>query len=50
MKQNVGSIDRVARVVLGILIVMWGILKMNWWGVVGIVLFATGVVGWCGLY
>ena len=50
MKPNVGAADRVIRVILGIAIIAWGIMAKNWWGAIGIVPLATGVIGWCALY
>lgn len=55
--KNVCGIDRAARVVVGLLIIAFGIFKLfggGPWGyiiiVVGIIMFATGAVGRCGLY
>ena len=51
MHTNVGSIDRVARVLLGSLLlslVFFG--PHTWLGLLGIVPLVTGVVGFCPLY
>lgn len=55
MKANVGSIDRVFRVVAGIvLLVLVFVLKSEdglWlWGLIGIVPLATGLMNWCPTY
>lgn len=50
MKQNVGGVDRVVRIVLGLLLVFPGYQYSIWLAVIGAILLATGVVGWCGLY
>jgi len=50
MKANVGGIDRIARVILGVVIIAAGLYFRSWWGAIGIVLFATGIIGYCGLY
>lgn len=50
MKKNVGSIDKVARVIIGLVIIALGILYQSWWGLVGIVPLFTSVVGWCPIY
>lgn len=53
MKQNVGTVDRVIRVVAGlILLSLVFILEGNarWWGLVGLLPLATGLMGWCALY
>ncbi len=49
--QNEGSIDRIARVVVGA-----GILSLVFvgpqtpWGWIGLIPLGTGVAGWCPLY
>ncbi len=51
MKQNVGGVDRLVRMVLGAILVGYGSLSMMWWLVaVGIVVFLTGVMRFCALY
>jgi len=53
MKANVGTADRVIRIVVGL--VLLGLVfvldgNARWWGLVGLVPLATGLVGWCALY
>lgn len=50
MKANVGSVDRIIRIVIGIIILAVGFQYRSWWGLIGIVPLATGIVGFCGLY
>jgi len=52
MIQNVGGIDRVARILAGLaLIVLAAVNQVGSWGwVVGAVVLATGVFSFCGLY
>jgi hypothetical protein len=53
MKHNVGTVDRVIRIVAGLVILsLIFILEGNarWWGLVGLLPLATGLVGWCALY
>ena len=50
MKQNVGSIDRIIRLIVGIVIIVVGVILNSWWGLIGVLIFLTGLVGWCGLY
>ncbi len=53
---NVGSIDRVARIVIGILLLAFAIplgfpqTGWNWVGWIGIVPLATAVFGFCPAY
>lgn len=51
MKSNVGGIDRVLRIVVGlVLIVLAATGTVGWWGWLGIVPLFTGLVGWCPPY
>jgi len=50
MKRNVGGADRAIRIAAGIVIIAIGFYCKSWWGLVGIVPLATGIVGFCGLY
>ena len=53
MNRNVGTVDRTIRIVAGlILLSLVFILDGNarWWGLVGLLPLATGLVGWCALY
>lgn len=50
MKKNVGSLDKVLRWVIGLVIIALGILFQSWWGLIGILLLLTGSIGWCPLY
>jgi len=51
MKANVGSIDRSARIVVGLGLVgaaVAGVVPA--WGYIGLVPLATGLMGWCPAY
>lgn len=54
MKGNVGTIDRIIRVVLGLVLIGLGVFVRGgafWWlAVIGAVSLVTGAVGFCGLY
>ncbi|MCB1865920.1 MAG: DUF2892 domain-containing protein [Chromatiales bacterium] len=50
MSANVGGIDRVLRIVVGLAIIGWGIYAKNWWGAVGAIPLVTALIGWCPLY
>lgn len=51
MKTNVGGIDRIARVVLGlVLLALTFTGTIGVWGWIGIVLIATAALGFCPLY
>ena len=50
MKHNVGSIDRLLRIILGLLIAMLGVVFDSWWGLIGVIPLATGLFSFCPLY
>ena len=56
MSANVGTIDRIARVVLGLALIAFALgyiapgTGWNWVGWIGVVPILTAVVGWCPLY
>ena len=53
MKTNVGTIDKVLRIVVGLaLLSLFFVLEgqARWWSLVGLVPLLTGVVGVCPLY
>ena len=50
MKHNVGGIDCIARLLVCIGIVGWGVYEQNWWGAIGIIPLFTAVTGLCLAY
>ena len=50
MKRNVGPTDRIIRIIVGTVIILIGAIFNSWWGLIGIPVFLTGIIGWCGLY
>ena len=51
MKHNVGGIDRVLRVVVGLVLIgLAATGTAGWWGWLGVVPLATGALGWCPPY
>ncbi|MDX5332554.1 MAG: DUF2892 domain-containing protein [Gammaproteobacteria bacterium] len=54
MTINMGSIDRIIRGIVGIvllaLIVVFPEATWRWWGLIGIVPLATAIIGWCPAY
>lgn len=51
MEKNVGSIDRIARIVLGlVLISLVFVGPQTPWGWIGVVPLLTALVGWCPAY
>lgn len=50
MKANVGGIDKILRIVVGLAVIGWGVYAQNWWGALGAIPLFTGILGWCPAY
>jgi hypothetical protein len=49
--KNVGGIDKILRIVIGLALIAWVLfLGGPVWAWVGVVPLATGLMGWCPLY
>ena len=46
MKSNVGGIDRILRIVVGLGLVAWAVMGGPVWAWIGVVPVATGALGW----
>ncbi len=47
---NVGSTDRVIRIILALAIFGAGYYFQSWWGLVGLVPLVTAFIRWCPAY
>jgi hypothetical protein len=51
MKTNVGNIDRILRIVIGLVLIALTLTgTIGVWGWIGVVLIATAAMGFCPLY
>jgi hypothetical protein len=50
MKRNMGSADRIIRIIVGFGVIAAGVYYQSWLGVIGVVPLATALVGWCPAY
>mgnify|MGYP003532085325 FL=1 len=50
MKTNVGKIDRIFRMVLGLSLLIWGYMSQNWLGAIGLIPLFTAFFRWCPAY
>lgn len=50
VSRNIGTVDRVVRIVAGLAIIGWGVYAQNWWGAIGAVPLLTALIGWCPAY
>ncbi len=51
MKLNVGGMDRIARIAIGVVLIGLTLTgNIGAWGWLGVVPLATGAIGWCPPY
>ncbi len=50
MTANVGGIDKILRISTGAIVILLGLIYSSWWGLVGVVLVATGFLNFCPVY
>lgn len=51
MKTNIGNLERGIRIVAGlVLVVLAATGTVGWWGWLGLLPMATGLMGWCPPY
>ena len=50
MHLNVGGIDQILRIVLGVVICTIGVIYNNWWRLVGLIPLVTVTMSWCPIY
>lgn len=51
MTKNEGSLDRIARIAAGVVLIgLTATGVIGNWGWIGVVPLATGAIGWCPLY
>ena len=50
MKRNIGKVDQIIRVIIGIVIIILGICFKSWWGAIGLAVIIIAALGYCPLY
>lgn len=50
MKKNVGKMDKIVRIVVGLAVMVFGYLNQSWWGLIGLVPLLTAFIGTCPAY
>lgn len=51
MTKNIGGIDRIARIIVGLLLIGLAVAGViGWWGYIGIVPLATALIRFCPVY
>ena len=50
MTCNVGTTDRIIRVLIGLALIGLGVYFNSWLGAIGVIPLVTAAIGWCPLY
>lgn len=51
MKANMGGMDRIARILVGVIFIALAATgQVGWWGWLGVIPLATGFIRFCPLY
>jgi hypothetical protein len=50
MKKNIGSIDKIVRIIIAIIIAALGFYYQTWWGLLALIPLITVFTSFCGLY
>ena len=50
MKKNIGGVDRILRLLVGVAIGAYGVYTQNWLGLIALVPIGTALAGTCLLY
>jgi hypothetical protein len=48
--KNVGSFDRLLRIIAGAILIVIGLMTSWWWAVLGVIILVTGLLSSCLLY
>ena len=49
--KNIGSTDKIARLVIGTLLIVLALtVAIGWWGLIGVVPIVTALINWCPAY
>lgn len=50
MTTNIGSADKIIRIVVGLVLIGWGVYAKSWWGAIGVIPLVTALLNWCPMY
>lgn len=50
MRHNVGTVDKIIRWIIGIVIAVLGIYFKSWWGLVAIIPILSAIFSFCPVY
>lgn len=50
MSKNLGKVDRTLRVIIGLVVIGYGVMDSSLLGLIGLIPLGTALIGWCPLY
>lgn len=50
MNPNVGGLDRIVRIIVGLAVIAAGFYYQSWWGAIGLIPLVTALIRWCPAY
>jgi len=50
MQCNVGTTEKIIRIILGLVFIWVGLTYSPWWYIIATILLLTAAIGWCPLY
>ena len=50
MNKNIGSVDKIIRYILGVVILAFGYMNESYWGLIGLIPILTATINFCPLY
>lgn len=50
MNKNIGGVERIIRIIVGLALIALAVTGASPWGWIGAVPLATGLIGWCPPY
>ena len=50
MKKNVGKVDMIIRLIIGVVIASFGVVYQSWWGLLALLPFLTAFINYCPFY
>lgn len=50
MNKNLGKVDRALRIIVGLVVIGYGVIDSSLLGLIGLIPLGTAFIGWCPLY
>ena len=50
MNKNVGSADKMLRIIIGLAVIGAGVYYQSWWGAIGAIPLVTALINFCPAY